>query len=147
MDTTTTTTARVKIADIRAGLYLYRNNSAWRRGIDAAARDLCDDLEEAARFRGCPGEVPAATSDDLRALLLNGARDWQQFSAGGCALVANEDIAERYFPPSRRNREFRRCDADPVHLLRVQACALANASARIVTCWRSLARRAGIITT
>ncbi len=143
----TTTTARVRIADIRADLDNYSKTSTWRRGIAAAARDLCDDLEEAARFRGCPGEVPAANADELRALLLNGAGDWQQFSAGGCALVANEDIAERYFPPSRRDREFRRCDANPVHLLNIQAYALANASARIVACWRSLARRAGIIIT
>lgn len=43
-----------------------------------------------------------------RALLLNGADNWREYSYGGCALVYNVDIAARFFTPS----ELRRYMAD-----------------------------------
>jgi len=37
-------------------------------------------------------------------MLLNGANDWKQFSEGGCALVADSDIAWLMCSPSERKR-------------------------------------------
>ena len=37
-------------------------------------------------------------------MLLNGAKDWRQFSEGGCALVADSDIAWLMCSPSERKR-------------------------------------------
>lgn len=39
-----------------------------------------------------------------RALLLNGADNWREYSYGGCALVYNVDIAARFFTPSEMRR-------------------------------------------
>lgn len=39
-----------------------------------------------------------------RALLLNGADNWREYSYGGCALVYNVDIAVRFFTPSEMRR-------------------------------------------
>jgi hypothetical protein len=69
----------------------------------------------------------------LKAQLLNGARDWQQYSDGGCTLVYDADIAERLCPPS----ELKKCrggDWAPNRRetwLDVQARAL-NQAARMV---------------
>ena len=39
--------------------------------------------------------INAANGADLNRELLNGAESWQQYSAGGCALIYDGDIAER----------------------------------------------------
>lgn len=39
-----------------------------------------------------------------RALLLNGADNWREYSYGGDALVYNVDIAVRFFTPSEMRR-------------------------------------------
>lgn len=68
--------------------------AAWNKGVKAYALDLLADL---------PDEIPAAPRD-IKALLLNGAQDWHEYSWGGCALAYNSDIAERLCSPS----DFRR---------------------------------------
>lgn len=67
--------------------------SAWARGVRAAAVDLVEDL----------GAIPS-TWEELRASMLNGADNWEQFSAGGCALVYDGDIAARFCTPSELRR-------------------------------------------
>lgn len=42
--------------------------------------------------------------ESRRALLLNGADNWREYSYGGCALVYNVDIAARFFTPSELRR-------------------------------------------
>lgn len=66
--------------------------SAWSRGVYEYARDLLSDLEERHN-----GELPDQL-DETDAL--NGAADWTAFSYGGCALIYNEDIAQRLCTPS-----------------------------------------------
>ncbi len=66
--------------------------SAWSRGVYEYARDLLAEIEER---HG--GELPdQLTESDA----LNGAKDWTQYSRGGCALIWNEDIAQRLCTPS-----------------------------------------------
>ena len=70
--------------------------SAWSKGVHTYAIALVESLAE---------------SDDLsnetllEKAMLNGAGDWQQYSEGGCALVYDEDIAERLCSPS----ELKQC--------------------------------------
>ena len=61
--------------------------SAWNQAVLSDAVDLVQNLD-------C-SEVPNSW-EALRALLLNGARNWQEYSYGGCALVYDEDIARHY---------------------------------------------------
>lgn len=66
--------------------------SAWRRGVQAYALELVADAED------------ALTRENSKAVLLNGALDWKQYSEGGCAMIFDCDIAERLCSPS----EFRK---------------------------------------
>lgn len=67
--------------------------SAWSRGVRAYAEELISHLEDRAE--------PADTYNPrgLYALMLNGAWDWQEYSAGGCSLIYSGDIAARLSAP------------------------------------------------
>ena len=43
----------------------------------------------------------------LRKKLLNGAMDWLEYSEAGCALVYDEDIAERLCTPGLKEKKGR----------------------------------------
>lgn len=62
---------------------------------------------------------PDATEDHhkLEKALLCGARDWEQYSLGGCSLCYNGDIIKRLRAPWLENK-------DGVHILKRQAHAL-----------------------
>ena len=68
--------------------------SAWNNGVKTYAIELLDD---AASNRECE---EFASLQELKDAILNGASDWMQYSEGGCALVYNQDIAERLCSPS-----------------------------------------------
>ena len=70
--------------------------SAWGRGVQAAAVEIVEALDAS-------DELPASHKD-LTDALLNGARDWDAYSWGGCALIYDEEIAERYCTPSELKR-------------------------------------------
>lgn len=76
--------------------------SAWNRGVKAYALELLEEL---------PKNVEYGSIQSLEADLLNGARDWNQYSWGGCSLIYDEDIAKRVCTPSElkktRNGERR----------------------------------------
>ena len=74
--------------------------SAWNQAVLSDAVDLVQNLD-------C-SEFPNSW-EALRALLLNGARNWQEYSYGGCALVADEDIA-RHYCTNAELRKFTRAD-------------------------------------
>lgn len=69
--------------------------SAWSRAVVSDAMDLVDSLD-------C-SEIPN-NWEELKKLLLNGAKDWSAYSYGGCALVYDEDIARHYCTPSELRR-------------------------------------------
>ena len=54
--------------------------SAWKTGVILYAFDILDNMED--------GEVTEKN-------LLNGAKDWKQYSYGGCALISDGDICHR----------------------------------------------------
>lgn len=99
--------------------------SAWARGVKAYALDLIAEL---------PDNVDYGSAETLKADMLNGARDWNQYSWGGCALVYDEDIARRLCPPSelKKTRNGERRPNGREEWLDTQARALFQASRQII---------------
>jgi len=69
--------------------------------------------------------------------MLNGARDWSEYSYGGSALIYNDDIAERLATPSEIKSRTRKDGLSDMananeSWLDVQARALYQASRRIL---------------
>lgn len=72
---------------------------AWTRGVKEYALELVKERnEEGANFESMSD--PAKR----KALLLNGARSWKEYSEGGCSLVYDGDIVQRLMPPSEQKR-------------------------------------------
>ena len=69
---------------------------------------------------------------ELKALALNGADSWSQYSWGGCSLCYNHDILERLFCPSIVKKYENADTVQGVHLLDRQANALARAFSHIL---------------
>lgn len=68
--------------------------SCWSKGVKAYAIDMVKSIE-----------YKKEVSDRFsKSELLNGARDWNQYSEGGCALIYNKDIADRLCTPSELKR-------------------------------------------
>lgn len=65
--------------------------SAWTKGVELYAEELRESLAE--------NNLPATMEN-----MLNGAKDWKQYSWGGASLVYNSDIAERLCSPSELKR-------------------------------------------
>lgn len=65
--------------------------SAWDRGVRETALDILDPVKEYS---------PNVEISKLRDVCLNGASNWSQYSLGGCLLINDEDIAERFCSPS-----------------------------------------------
>ena len=84
------------IENIRATITARRARSAWDKGVTLYALELLDNLRD----------LPAADNrQEIQKALLNGARDWREYSWGGCAMIYNGDIADRLCSPS----ELKRC--------------------------------------
>lgn len=111
---------KINVEAITAAIKTRKTRSAWDKGVTLYALELLDNLRD----------LPEAeTRKELETALLNGARNWSEYSWGGCSLIYNSDIAERLCTPSelkRRNGgEWRpsRCE----EWLDVQARALSQA--------------------
>lgn len=113
------------INNIRTAIENTKPRSAWDRGVKIYALELLEDI---------PGDSVPASREDLRAALLNGARDWKQYSWGGCALVYDEDIASRLCTPSelKKTRNGERRPNAREEWLDVQARALRQAASLIL---------------
>lgn len=98
--------------------------SAWKRGVYDYALMLLDNRSDLDDFH----------TNGLKEELLNGARDWCQYSYGGCACIFDSDIAERLCTPSElKRRDYGRLRPNSrEEWLDVQARALYQAYNRIV---------------
>jgi hypothetical protein len=96
--------------------------STWSRAIDTYEAELRAEWAEAVRYADHVGKCTPSLHVST---LLNGAKSWQEYSEGGCALVYDDDLAARLYPPSRAYLARR-------HGLRDQGTALAVAAARIL---------------
>ena len=74
------------ITEITAIIEATNPRSAWNKGVKAYALEILADM---------PRNVEYVTMAAMQRDALNGARDWRQYSEGGCSLVYNEDIAIR----------------------------------------------------
>ena len=63
--------------------------SAWRKGVAIYAAELVESLEK-----------ESLPIESLKTEMLNGAKDWSEYSFGGCSLIYDGDIADRICSPS-----------------------------------------------
>lgn len=111
-----------------------RDRSAWDKGVTAYALELIESITERAEYEKHYPETVAELID----YALNGARDWEQYSWGGSALIYDCDIAERLCCPSELKRVKggeRRPNARE-EWLDTQARALHQAYTRVKRAWR-----------
>lgn len=127
--------ANTVFEQIRAELEARKDRSAWNRGVTAYALELVDDLEELAAYKGRNPE----TVKECREWMLNGARDWSQYSWGGSSLIYDSDIAERLCTPSelKKTRHGERRPNSQEEWLDTQARALFQACERVSRLYRS----------
>ena len=117
--------------------------SAWARGVRAYAAELCRNLRGAAAYAAETGTPsPLADRETVRAALLNGARDWSEYSWSGCALIYDGDIAARVCTPSelRRTHDGQRAPNPREAWLDVQARALYRAGAVVLAAYDKTTR-------
>ena len=118
-------------------------HSAWARGVRAYATELCNSLRGAAAYAAETGTPsPLTDRETVRAALLNGARDWSEYSRGGCALIYDGDIAARCCNPSELRRTHggeKRANARE-DWLDVQARALYQAGAVLMAAYDTAVR-------
>ena len=72
--------------EITAAIEATAPRSTWSRGVKTYALEMLETLE--------------ADQPPTKENLLNGAKDWNQYSTGGCTLIYDEDIAARLTTPS-----------------------------------------------
>lgn len=94
------------IDTIRNAIETRKTRSAWDKGVNLYALDLLADLADGEGLRGLPAADTVGACAALSDRMLGGARDWDEYSYGGCALIYDGDIAARLCSPSefRRNR-------------------------------------------
>ena len=104
--------------------------SAWGRGVVLYAYEL---IEELGNEEGDDYEFHGISMDEKK--LLNGAKDWLQYSEGGCSLVYRGDISERLCTPSD-SKKNKKADIAPngrENWIECQATALLQAKRLIFT--------------
>lgn len=120
------------IAEIREKVNACKVHSTWDRGVLIYANELLDEIAENIEH-GYYHEDDIEAPKMLDEMMLNGARDWDQYSYGGCSLVYDGDIAERLCTPSElkktRNGELQPNMRET--WLDVQARALYQAARKI----------------
>jgi hypothetical protein len=82
----------MKNIDLVKKIESIKTRSKW----DQAVKEDALELINAATLEGFELKDCARNFDLLEQILLNGAKDWHQFSWGGSALCYNFDIAQRY---------------------------------------------------
>ena len=117
--------------------------SAWSRAKKEYAAELLSNLRGAAAYAAETGTPsPLTDHEAVRAALLNGARDWSEYSWSGCALIYDGDIAARVCAPSelRRTHGGQR-DPNPRETwLDVQARALYQAGTVVLAAYDKVTR-------
>lgn len=143
----TETTERAEVPEIIARMTdiieALPARSAWSRAKKEYAKDLLGNLRGAAAYAAETGTPsPLTDHEAVRAALLSGARDWSEYSRGGCALIYDGDIAARVCSPSelRRTHGGQRGPNPRETWLDVQARALYQAGAVLMAAYDTAAR-------
>ena len=111
---------------IEKALEKEKARSAWKKGVILYAFEILESMGD--------GEV---TEENL----LNGAKDWHQYSYGGCALNYDVDICHRLCSPSeiKKTKDGERRPNKQENWLDVQARALYQAARLIMKIKREVA--------
>ncbi len=119
----------MNIEKLRESIAAEKQRSAWDRGVTQYALELVDELAEQIGG-GYVDPAELAKPRILRAALLNGAKDWREYSWGGCSLIYDPDIASRLCCPSelKKTRNGERRPNSREEWLDVQARALFQAA-------------------
>lgn len=84
-------------SEIMEKLESMKMRSAWLHGVNTYAIELIDSVN--------PEELENVTNfESLEKLLLNGAKNWKEYSYGGCSLIYDTDIAKRLCNSSELKR-------------------------------------------
>jgi hypothetical protein len=67
--------------------------SAWRKGVKDYALEMVESADN------------ELTPENVKSELLNGARDWKEYSYGGCSAIYDAEIAERLCTPSELKKK------------------------------------------
>ena len=121
------------INSITVALENAKPRSAWNRGVQMYAFELLHDLSQAITD-GYFSAEDLEDSKKLEAQLLNGARNWNDYSWGGCSFIYDSDIADRLCTPSelKKTRGGERRPNSREEWLDVQARALRQAARHII---------------
>ena len=102
-----------------------RSSSAWKRGVAQYTTEIMENVSGYGR--------EPESMEDLKSMMLNGARDWSEYSWGGCSLIYDADIAETLCTPSelKKTNNGERRPNSREEWLDVQARALGQAAYRV----------------
>lgn len=114
----------ININKIKKALENRNDRSAWDKGVTGYALELLDGLDR----------ETYENKDELKKALLNGAKDWKEYSWGGCAEIYDCDIAARLCTLSelKKTRNGKRKPNASEEWLDVQARALYQAERLII---------------
>ena len=120
------------VKEIRNHLTETKDRSAWKKGVTIYALEILDNLEKQIDGGYLTEEI-FKSPKLLDKAMLNGAKDWNQYSWGGCSLIYDGDIAERLCSPSelKKTRNGERKPNSGEEWLDVQARALSQAVRKI----------------
>lgn len=107
------------------------------RGVYDSALDLLYTLESYTEGDEVEQLQIMRNSKEAENFLLNGAKNWSEYSWCGSALVYDEDIAKAYCTPSelRRTQNGNKKPNAREEWLDVQARALWQAMRLLLACW------------
>ena len=79
----------------------HKARSAWSKGVQQYAMNLIYDKQDFS-------EVYVPDIKQFEKVLLNGARDWKEYSWGGCSLIYDDEIAKILCTPSEYKKVHRK---------------------------------------
>ena len=105
-----------------------KTRSKWQNGVIQYAIEMVTDCDFS----------KVSDKDSLEKVLLNGARNWHEYSFGGCALICDSDIAKRLCASSelKKKKEGNKSPNSCETWLDVQARALLQASCLVSSAYR-----------
>lgn len=105
--------AEDKVSTVAAKVAQTKARSAWGRGVKAYAAELLEELSEAVAG-GYVDESDLSNRRTFEQAMLNGAKNWKQYSEGGCSLCYDGQIAKRLCAPwELRKTDGGRKDPNP----------------------------------
>lgn len=122
-----------------------KQRSAWDKGVTVYALELVKKLNNQIDD-GYFDEIDLSNIKKVQKALLDGAKDWRQYSWGGCSLVYSGDISKRLCCPSelKKTHNGERRPNSWEEWLDVQARALYQAANRVCRHIRTLEKSGDI---